>query len=102
MSEQLIAKHPNISMLVNNAGLDHYGLLEDIEPWKLKSIMDTNMMPHVILSKYFAMYFRIREHPRSCIINNTSVASTGATPNFLTYSCTKVFLDFVTRAFNFE
>jgi short-subunit dehydrogenase len=84
-----------IDVLVNNAGANHRGLVEDQNPDDLATIIAVNLTAPIVLSRLVLPYLRRREH--GAIVNVASIAGQIPVAHEATYSASKSGL----RAFTF-
>jgi hypothetical protein len=84
-----------IDVLVNNAGANHRGPVEDQDPAALAQIIDVNLTAPIVLTRLALPYFRRRGH--GAIVNVASIAGQIPVAHEATYSASKSGL----RAFTF-
>ena len=87
----------DISILVNNVGAEIIRQFEDTPIEVLKQIVTVNTAPMVFLTKMLIEKMKRRKH-RSAIINISSLSAVNPIPFFSTYSASKAFTDFFSRA----
>ena len=83
-----------LDILVNNAGIEISGLLIDIDPDHVRSMLDVNVLGVALGIKHA---FRAMRAGGGAIINVASVAATIAFPGISGYSATKSAVDRLTR-----
>jgi hypothetical protein len=88
--DNLVKTHPDIDVLVNNAGFAMYGLFHEM-PWsRTREMIDVNIMAPVKLTRHYLPGMISRRCGK--ILNVASVAGLRATPCFSSYCGTKAFL----------
>jgi hypothetical protein len=85
-----------IDVLVNNAGVNHRGAVEDRTPAELSQIVAVNLMAPILLTR--AVLPHLRRRGGGSIVNVASLAGRVPLPHEATYSATK----FGLRAFSFS
>ena len=85
----------HIDVLVNNAGVNHRGPVEQADPAALAQIVDVNLRGPIVLTRLALPYLRRARH--GAIVNVASIAGQIPLPEEATYSATK----FGLRAFSF-
>ena len=85
-----------LDILVNNAGIEISGLLIDIDPDHVRSMLDVNVLGVALGIKHTFRVMR-RGGQGGAIINVASVAATIAFPGISGYSATKSAVDRLTR-----
>lgn len=89
-SRQVLAKMPEISVLVNNAGVSSYGLFQDVTETELERVLSVNFKSAFLLTKEIVPIMIRRGNGR--IINVSSIwGQTGASCEVL-YSASKAAL----------
>lgn len=83
----LVAAAGEIDLLVNNAGIGHYGLVESMTPEQVRALWETNVIGLIDLSQRVlpGMLARRRGH----IVNVGSIAGFVAAPTETVYCATK-------------
>jgi len=84
-----------IDVLVNNAGLNHRGPVEQRDPRELAAIVEVNLIAPIVLTRLALPYLHRRE--RAAVVNVASIAGQIAVPDEAAYSASKSGL----RAFTF-
>lgn len=84
-----------IDVLVNNAGVNHRGALEEVESGPLAQIVDVNLRAPIVLSRLALPH--LKRATKGAIVNVASIAGQIPLPHEATYSATK----FGLRAFSF-
>ncbi len=84
-----------IDVLVNNAGLNHRGPVEERDPAELAAIIEVNLIAPIVLTRLALPYLHRRE--RAAVINVASIAGQIPVPHEAAYSASKSGL----RAFTF-
>lgn len=98
----------DVGILVNNVGIsnigkqgNYLGYIHEISPGRLINEINVNCVPMVILSNLIVQRMLQRES-RSAIINLSSIAGIYPCPYVSTYSATKAFGDFFSKAIGME
>lgn len=66
-----LARHAKVDVLINLAGLNHFGLLEQTEEQQLQDMLELNLLAPMLLSKAFAPI--LSERSEAAIINVGSI-----------------------------
>ncbi len=85
-----------LDVLVNNAGIEHHGSVEEMPIEAFAAIMNTNYLGAVRCIK--AVLPGMREARKGCIVNITSVAGRIATSPLGAYSASKFALESISEA----
>ena len=93
----LQVKDLDISLLINNAGVDCFDELIDLDPKEIKKMIFINCLPAVLLTRALLPKMKERRQ-RSGIINVSSAAATGPLAYYSAYTGTKAFVDLFTRS----
>lgn len=90
------AKLGRVELIVNNAGISHTGLFQDVDDAMWKRIMDVNLFGtrNLILAALPGML----ERKRGCIINISSIWGSSAASCEVAYSCSKSAIEGLTRS----
>jgi 17beta-estradiol 17-dehydrogenase / very-long-chain 3-oxoacyl-CoA reductase len=80
----------DISILINNVGLDHHNTFDRVKVDHIYSMINLNVLPQTILTKIFLNKMNTR-NKRSSIISMSSFAGDFPFPMKSLYSATKVF-----------
>ncbi len=94
--ESIIKEHGNIDVLVNNAGIERHGSVEELPMADFKAIMETNYFGVVRCIQ--AVLPQMRENKRGCIINVGSVSGKIACTPLSAYSASKYALEALTES----
>jgi 3alpha(or 20beta)-hydroxysteroid dehydrogenase len=96
---QVIASLGGLDILVNNAGIEISGLLIDVDPDHVRSMLDVNVLGTALGIKHAFRAMRPGgpAGQGGAIINVSSVAATIAFPGIAGYSATKSAVDRLTR-----
>jgi len=89
-----------IDLLVNNAGLGHYGLFETLDPQDSRAMIDLNVQALVFLSHLFLP--GILERKKGGILNVASTAGFQGIPYLSLYAASKAFVISFSEALWFE
>lgn len=92
----------DISILVNNVGIDIVGRYLDIPESEIMDVISINCIPMAILSRRLLPQMRQREQHRSSIINLNSIAGKAPLNYFSIYGPTKAFGVFFSRSLSYE
>ena len=88
-----------LDILVNNAGIYEFAPLDEITEEHFHKHFNLNVLGLILASQQAAKYFGATG---GCIINISSVASAGTTPNASVYCATKAAVDAVTKVLSIE
>lgn len=96
MFAQAEAKLGRVDLIVNNAGVSHTGLFQNVDDALWKRIMDVNLCGtrNLILAALPGML----ERKRGCIINVSSIWGSNAASCEVAYSCSKAAVEGLTRS----
>ena len=94
--KEILAKHPNIDVLINNAGLGYMGPVEEFEIDEIKQQFDTNVFGAMRMFKKVAPLMRQRH--QGMIINISSICGLISTPLYGVYSASKFALEALSEA----
>jgi NAD(P)-dependent dehydrogenase (short-subunit alcohol dehydrogenase family) len=89
--DQIYANGRNIDALVNNAGIEHLGSVEELPIEMFRAVMETNYFG--VLRCVKAVLPRMRESRNGCIVNVSSVAGQIALSPFAPYNAAKFALE---------
>ncbi len=78
--------HGQIDLLVNNAGIGHFGLHEELNPKKIKEMCEVNLIAPIIITN---LLLRSIKRSQGFIINIASVTAKNVSPMGCAYSATK-------------
>ena len=81
----------NIDVLVNNAGIERLGSVEELPLEVFRAVMETNYFG--VLRCIKAVLPRMRERRNGCIVNVSSIAGKFALPPFAPYNAAKFALE---------
>lgn len=90
-------KDLDISLLINNAGVDCYDKFLDLEPEQLKNMIYINCLPPVLLTRKILPKIHARPK-KGGVINVSSGAAIVPLAYYSTYSGTKALVDLFTRS----
>ncbi len=82
-----LAERPPVNVLINNAGISHFGLFENTSDEVIEKMFSTNVMGVMRLTQRMLPIMKTQEHAR--IINIGSVFGSLAYPGFVAYSASK-------------
>lgn len=97
---QSLAKHGKIDVLVNNAALSGFGLLEAYSLDQIRSMLDVNLFS--VLRTYQAVLPSMRAAKNGLVINITTGASGFALPFMIPYMLSKFAVETVTEGLQDE
>ena len=92
----IIRENGPIDVLINNAGIEYHGSIEEVSMADVKAVMETNYFGAVRCIK--AVLPQMRENRNGCIINVTSIAGKIANTPLGPYSASKFALEAVSEA----
>ena len=98
--QQTLAAHGRIDVLVNNAAVSGFGVLEGYSLDQVKYMMDVNF--YGVLRTYDAVLPSMREHKNGLVINLTSGASGFTLPFMIPYLASKFAVESVTEGLQSE
>ena len=91
-----IFAHGPVDVLVNNAGVEHYGSIEEVPLARFRACMETNYFGALRCTQ--AVVRRMRERGSGVIVNVTSVSGRIASTPLAAYSASKWALEAVSEA----
>jgi NAD(P)-dependent dehydrogenase (short-subunit alcohol dehydrogenase family) len=91
-----IYKHGFVDVLVNNAGIERHGSIEELMLKDFKSIMETNYFGAIRCIK--SVLPKMRENSNGCIINVASVSGHISTSPLGAYAASKFALEAISEA----
>lgn len=94
--DAILNKHGKIDVLVNNAGIERHGSVEELPMEDFKSIMETNYFGVLRCTK--SLLPTMRKNKNGCIINVASVAGHIANSPLGAYAASKFALEAVSEA----
>jgi 3-oxoacyl-[acyl-carrier protein] reductase len=97
--ERTRERFDTLDILVNNAGVYAFGPIEELNSDEFHRQFDTNVLGPMVAIQEAVKLFGTRG---GAVVNISSVASVGATPNTVIYSATKAALDSLTRVLAHE
>jgi NAD(P)-dependent dehydrogenase (short-subunit alcohol dehydrogenase family) len=98
--QQALAQHDKIDVLVNNAAVTGYGVLEGYSLNQVREMLDVNLFS--VLRTYQAVLPSMREKKNGLIINVTSGASGFTMPFMIPYFISKFGLETITEGIQEE
>lgn len=98
--KKVVFEFGQIDILVNNAGYHKRGLVEDVEPADLATIIDVNLKAPIMLSRIALPY--MRDAGGGAIINVGSLAGRAPIPGSAAYAASKAGLRSFTYALGIE
>jgi len=99
LADTVLAAHPNITTLINNAGVGTFGEFGSTDLEAVTSMMRLNMEALVVLTHRLLPSITAA---KGTIINLSSVAAFMPAPLMTTYHATKAFVQSFSRGLNFE
>jgi NAD(P)-dependent dehydrogenase (short-subunit alcohol dehydrogenase family) len=93
---QIIAQHGPLDALVNNAGIERRGSVEELDLVEFKAVMETNYFGAIRCMQ--AVLPSMRTRGAGCIVNVTSVAGRIASSPLGPYSASKFALEAISEA----
>jgi NAD(P)-dependent dehydrogenase (short-subunit alcohol dehydrogenase family) len=94
--DAIISKHGKVDVLVNNAGIERHGSVEELSMEDFKSIMETNYFGVLRCTK--GLLPIMRKNRNGCIINVASVAGHISNSPLGAYAASKFALEAVSEA----
>ena len=91
----------DISLLVNNVGIDHVDAFIKAPPEILKNLININCFPVFFLTHHILPNM-LKRTSKSAIINISSMSAVRPVPYFCAYGSTKSFIDYFTKAMERE
>ncbi len=98
--EKIISQHGQISILVNNAGINQKKNFEEVTDEEFQRIINTNVNAAFSLSREVVKHMLL--HGEGCIINISSMASQYGIPKVIAYTASKSAIEGMTRAMAVE
>jgi len=92
----ILNTHGPIDVLVNNAGIEHMGSIEESPLTAFRAVMETNYFGVIRCTQALATHMRLRKS--GCIINLSSVAGRLACAPMAAYTASKFALEAMTEA----
>ena len=92
----ILQENNSIDVLVNNAGIERHGSIEELKMEDFKSVMETNYFGVLRCTK--ALLPLMRKHGSGCIINVASIAGKIANTPLGAYAASKFALEAVSEA----
>jgi len=89
-----------VDVLVNNAGIERHGSVEELSMADFKSVMETNYFG--VLRCIKSVLPSMRQNKKGCIINITSVSGRISTSPLCAYSASKFALEAISEALAME
>ena len=77
----------DINLLINAAGINHFGLFENMQEQAINDLIETNLTATLQLTH--AMLPLLRSQPQSCVVNICSTFGSIGYPGFSVYCATK-------------
>ena len=98
--DAIIRENGPVDVLVNNAGIEHHGSIEELAISDFKSVMETNCFG--VLRCIKRVLPSMRHQREGCIINVTSVSGRIATSPLGAYAASKFALEAISEALAME
>ncbi|MHA4847384.1 SDR family oxidoreductase [Flavitalea antarctica] len=93
---KIVREHGDIDILINNAGIERHGSIEEMDFADLRALMETNYFG--VLRCVRAVLPQMRKNKAGCIINISSVAGKIAISPLGGYSASKFALEAISEA----
>lgn len=98
ISDKLTGEHPNVRLLINNAGIGYFGLYEEMDSQKVRDFCSLNCtIPSMLMTLVLPFMSE-----GSGILNISSASSYQPNPFLALYSASKVYLKNLSRALYVE
>lgn len=94
--DAIIQKHGSVDVLVNNAGIERHGSIEEMPIDDFQAVMNTNYLGVLRCTK--ALLPQMRQNKKGCIINIASVAGHISNSPLGAYAASKFALEAVSEA----
>ena len=94
--DDILQKQGSVDVLVNNAGIEHHGSIEEMSIDDFQAIMNTNYLDVLRCTK--ALLPQMRKNKKGCIINVASVAGHIANSPLGGYAASKHALEAISEA----
>lgn len=94
--DTIIQKHGSIDVLVNNAGIERHGSIEEMPIDDFQAVMNTNYLGVLRCTK--ALLPKMRENKNGCIINVASVSGHISNSPLGAYAASKFALEAISEA----
>jgi NAD(P)-dependent dehydrogenase (short-subunit alcohol dehydrogenase family) len=94
--QAIIDKNGSVDVLVNNAGIERHGAIEEMDISVFKEVMETNYFG--VIRCVQAVLPSMRANKNGCIVNISSVAGTISNSPLAPYSASKFALEAVSEA----
>lgn len=98
--EDIVANSQRLDILVNNAGINRAGALEDITEDTFRTVMETNCMAPLLLTR--AVLPQMRRQNHGLIIMMSSLSGVAGLPGDVSYTASKFALEGATEALRHE
>ena len=92
----ILKEHGSVDVLVNNAGIERHGSIEELEMSEFKAVMETNYFG--VLRCIKAVLPQMRNDRNGCIINITSIAGKIANTPLGPYTASKHALEAISES----
>jgi NAD(P)-dependent dehydrogenase (short-subunit alcohol dehydrogenase family) len=94
--DTILEKHGTLDVLINNAGIERHGSVEEMPMEYFEAVMNTNYLGVLRCAK--AVLPQMRQHKKGCIINVASVAGHISNSPLGAYAASKFALEAISEA----
>ena len=94
--DTILQKHGSVDVLVNNAGIERHGSIEEMPMEDFQAVMNTNYFGALRCTK--ALLPHMRENKKGCVVNVTSIAGLISNSPIGAYAASKYALEATSEA----